>query len=128
VASDSDELRIGYISLEAVSKQLAEKINFTDEARILAEWSYPRSVFEPWAMEEKRRVGHLLKLVLEDQVLPDRWAVGDEGEQIRVNPDGDRPWWGCIYCSHRTLCSAIGPGEPSLPLAGFPLPQEVAVQ
>ena len=42
LAADADELRIGHISLEAVSKQLAEKVKFSDEQRILAEWSYPR--------------------------------------------------------------------------------------
>ncbi len=121
VASDSDELRIGIIAMEAVSKQLAERVNWGDEQRFLAEWSYPREVFEPWAHRERSRMAHILS-VLDSQLLPDRWAIDDEMEPVYLNPDSERPPWQCSYCQMRSLCSFAGRGEVALPLAGVPVP------
>jgi hypothetical protein len=121
LAVDADELRIGHISLEAVSKQLAQKVNWGDEDRILAEWSYPREVFEPWALREKRRMAWILNLV-DEGVLPDRWVIGDDMEDQHLNPQDSRPPWQCSYCSFQQLCIQAGFGEPTLPLEGVPVP------
>ena len=121
LAVDADELRIGHISLEAVSKQLAAKINWGDEDRILAEWSYSREEFEPWALAEKERMAWLLNIV-EEGHLPDRWAIDDQMEHLHLNPQDARPPWQCDYCSYRQLCEYAGFGEPTLPLEGVPVP------
>lgn len=118
LACDADELRIGHISMEAVSKQLADKINWGDEQRILAEWSYSRAEFEPWALREKRRMAAILNLV-DHETLPDRWAVDDSMEQIHLNPQAAKAPWQCDYCSYRALCEFAGGGEPSLPIPGI---------
>ena len=115
LAADADELRIGHIYLEAVSKQLAQKVNFSDEQRILAEWSYPRSVFEPWAQAEKRRMKGLLAVVDAGR-LPDRIVIGDDMKPAKLDPDAARPAWNCSYCAYRDLCSEFGKGEPALPV------------
>lgn len=115
LAADADELRIGHISLESVSKQLAAKVNFSDEQRILAEWSYPRSVFEPWARAEKRRMKGLLAVVDAGR-LPERSAIGDDMKPVVLDPDAARPDWRCSYCAYRDLCSEFGKGEPALPV------------
>jgi hypothetical protein len=116
LAADADELRIGHISLEAVSKQLAEKVNWGEEQRILAEWSYPREVFEPWAIAEKARMATILATVA-DGKLPGRWAVGDDMKLMPLDPQAQRPDWRCSYCSYQELCIQTGKGEPALPKA-----------
>lgn len=115
LAAGADELRIGHVSMEAVSKQLAEKVNWSDEQRILAEWVYPRSVFEPWAKAEKRRLASILAVVDAGR-LPDRVVIDDNMKVAKLNPDDNRPPWQCTYCAYRETCSVFGPGEPALPV------------
>lgn len=113
LASHSDELRIGVIALESVSKGLAEKLQWDDERRFLAEWRYTRDQFEPWAKAERGRLREILRLV-DKNVVPDRWAVGDDMTQLKLNPDLAKPAWQCLYCAMRSQCSTIGPGEVAL--------------
>jgi hypothetical protein len=120
LAVDADEIRIGHISMEAVSKQLAAKVNWGDEQRILAEWRYMRAEFEPWALAEKARMAHILDL-LSHETLPDRWVIDDDMEPQHLNPQDARPPWQCDYCSYRGLCEYAGGGEPALPLVGVPV-------
>lgn len=123
LAADADEVIIGVIALEAVSKQLAEKVNFGDEQRFLAEWHYPRSEWEPWAVAEKKRLAHLLAVVADDR-LPDRYAIDDNMHVEKLDPNAQRPSWKCVYCSYQELCKTAGPGEPALPISGVPWPGE----
>ncbi len=123
LAADADEVIIGVIALEAVSKQLAEKVNFNDESRFLAEWRYTRAQWEPWAKAEKIRLQQVQNAV-EHDVLPDRWAIDDYMQPIKLDPDGPKVPWQCSYCGHRTVCSIAGPGEPALPISGVPWPGE----
>ena len=121
LAAGADELRIGIISMEAVSKMLAERVNWSDERRFLAEWVYPRSVFEPWAQAERTRFA-LIVATHKQGRLPGRVAIGDKFETVELNPDAQRPAWQCTYCGFRDLCSQAGPGTPRLPIPGVPVP------
>jgi hypothetical protein len=125
LAADADELVIGYLSREAISKQLAEKLGMEDHQRVVAEWRYPRSTWEPWAQKEKIRLAQILDAVAHD-VLPDRFAVDDHMKLEKLNPDLAKPSWRCSYCSFNSLCKIAGPGEPVLPIEGVPWPGEEA--
>jgi hypothetical protein len=112
---------IGIIGLEAVSKAFARKLGFEDLRRIMAEWHYTREEYEPWAIAELDRMEEIADHLRSD-VLPPRWAVGDDMTQVELDPDASRPAWQCDYCSHRTTCSYAGPGAVRLPLDGIPVP------
>lgn len=113
MAADADELRIGIIAMEAVSKGLASKVNWGDEARFLAEWAYPRSVFEPWAKRERARFA-VIEQMVGDRKLPARIAVNDKMRLITLDPDATYQPWQCQYCGLRDTCSEFGPGEVQL--------------
>jgi|HubBroStandDraft_6_1064221.scaffolds.fasta_scaffold00184_35 hypothetical protein len=115
VANDCDTLIIGLISMEAVSIQLAEKVDMTDLDRICGEWHYSRAEFMPWATAELERAEMIDKELLAG-VLPPRIAVGDEMESIALTPEnvqsdtGVPKQWNCAYCRCRDACVRIGPG------------------
>jgi hypothetical protein len=113
LAADADELRISHVSMESISKQLAEKVKFNDEQRFLAEWKYTRDEFEPWALAEKARWKEIIRLV-DKGILPDRYVVQDDMTQIKLDPIAAKPAWNCSYCSHLDLCKKFGPGEVAL--------------
>jgi len=120
-AIGADLMVIGIIGLEAVSKAFARKLGFEDLRRIMAEWHYTREEYEPWAIAELDRMEEIADHLRSD-VLPPRWAVGDDMTQVELDPDASRPAWQCDYCSHRTTCSYAGPGAVRLPLDGIPVP------
>jgi hypothetical protein len=106
VALDCDLLVIGMISMEAVSKQLAERVGYDDPQRVLAEWHYDKAEFAPWAKMELERMEAIGNALASGQ-LPARIAVGDEMEIITPNPHDHKRWWGCTYCSHLSTCLAV---------------------
>ena len=114
VANDCDTLIIGYVSMEAVSIQLAEKVNLSNMDRICAEWHFSRQEFAPWAELELARA-QAIDAFFDENVLPPCMAVGDEFETLhldptKVNHDTGQPRaWQCVYCRVRPACLAIGP-------------------
>ena len=112
-AFDCDEIVIGYIALEAISKQLAERVGLSEYDRFLAEWRYTRDEWEPWAADEIERLRWILDVV-ESGRLTERFAIDDDGEEFTADPEASRGWWGCRYCSHREACLDAGPGVVKL--------------
>lgn len=106
VALDCDLLMIGMISMEAVSKQLAEKVGFADHDRIMGEWHYDKAEFGPWAQAELARMDEIAMQITAG-VLPGPVAIGDEMEAITLNPHLYRPDFRCVYCSHKDRCLAV---------------------
>jgi len=119
VANDCDTLVIGLISMEAVSIQLAEKVEMKGLDRICAEWHYERSEFKEWAIDELERA-RMIDQELSAGVLPPRIAVGDEMQPIHLAPEkvqsdtGVPKDWQCAYCRCRDACVRIGPGIVAL--------------
>ena len=106
-AVNADLLVIGVIGLEAISKQLAERVGWGELARFCAEWHYPQTEYLPWAKDELERMRFIQDAVNND-AYPARIAIGDEGEEIALNPNDSRPNWRCVYCSYRTRCENDG--------------------
>lgn len=106
-AVDADMLVIGYIAMEAASKGYADKIGIDEIGRTVAEWHYTKAEFGPWAKQEIARLERVRDW-LEAEVVPERQAVGDEMEPIKLNPNASRVPWQCQYCNHFDTCKEMG--------------------
>lgn len=109
LALKADRLVIIAFSAEAVSKQLAEQLDFSDFARIMAEWHYRKDEYEPWAKWELERFEGVKQMVDRGR-LPDRIGVDDDGNRWELNPDASKPPWLCMYCGYLSACKRQGPG------------------
>lgn len=129
VAVDADEMVIGYMATEAISKAAAARKQFPELLRFAAEWTIPREVFEPIAFKEQERLQGILDLLdrglLAARKVPDpdlpvraeivdptisRWEVTDADGRIT---DTGSLWGGqyCSYCPYQTLCITTEPGR-----------------
>lgn len=129
LAVDADEMVIGYMATEAISKAIAERKHLSEWTHFCAEWTYTREQFEPWALAERGRMLGILDL-LDQGVLAARKVPSPEvpsGAEI-VDPSTSR-WqvtsadgtildtgalWGgqfCSYCSYQSLCVTTKPGR-----------------
>lgn len=102
-AVDADVLVIGIIGLEAVSRQLAGKLDIAPEARIMAEWHYSKDEYVPWAVDELNRLEAIASDVRDGMPSP-RKAVGDHFETVRLDPNATKVDWRCTYCGHFETC------------------------
>lgn len=122
LALDADVVRIGVISLEAISKQAAERKGFDGVNRFIAQWSMERDKWEPIALREVRRFARILELVDQGELAPTeipdpeiprgarvvepstgRWELrGDEGEVLDSGTT-----YHCIYCNQQSNCALI---------------------
>jgi hypothetical protein len=109
VAIDADTLIIGIIGMEAVSKQLGERMDLTELDRIIGEWHYDRATFTPWARDELARFEDIRK-VLDEGYLPDRYVVDDSMTHELLNPNQSKVPWQCTYCNQLARCAFDGPG------------------
>jgi hypothetical protein len=130
VAVDADEVVIGYLATECISKAAADRKNIDELTHFAAEWSYPREVFEPWAEQERKRLQRILDLLDERELAPRMFATPElpKGHEI-VDPSTGRwevidragriadtgTWWACGYCAFQSLCATTKPGR--IPLA-----------
>jgi hypothetical protein len=103
LAVDADVLVMGLIGLEAVSRQLAGKLDLAPEARIMAEWHYSREQYAPWAAEELNRLELIAQDVRDGRLSP-RKAVGDGFSTVRLDPNATRVDWRCTYCPYFDTC------------------------
>lgn len=126
VAVDADEMVIGYIATEAISKPAAKRAHIDETTRIAAEWSYTRDEFQPWADAERARMEGILGLI-DSGMLPARKIPNPElpagaeiidpktGRWEQRNRDGvvldTGTWWACGYCAHQTTCIGTNPGR-----------------
>jgi hypothetical protein len=108
-ANDCDTIIIGHLALEAVSRQVAERVGLSEAQRFISEWVIPKEVWEPLADNEVSRQLFVLE-ELEDGYLPERVAIDDEGDEITLDPDNAR-FWQCHYCSMKSHCENDGPGR-----------------
>lgn len=134
VAVDADEMVIGYIATEAISRPAAQRKGIDELTRFVAEWSYARDEFEPWADTERHRMEGILGL-LDEGLLPARkipspeLPVGAEiidpakGRWEQRNAEGvvvdTGTWWACGYCAWQDTCTETKPGR--IPLADVPV-------
>ncbi len=102
-ACDADLLVIGAMGLEAASKGFAEKNGIDEIGRTIAEWHFTKAEFTPWAMQELHRLEQI-RQELKDGHVPARTAIGDELEEVKLNPNASSPNWMCQYCGHFDTC------------------------
>lgn len=124
LAYDADVLVMCYLALEAVSAAQAQRKRLPLHWRIGAEWAYPRSVFEPIATKELRRLAKIVEWVDKGELVPrqipdpdippgaviadpatGRWELTREGQIVSTGEH-----WRCPhYCSYRDRCITDGP-------------------
>jgi hypothetical protein len=110
LAVDADLLVIGVIGMEAISKQLRQRVGWNDLRAIVSEWHYPRTEYVPWAQMELERMTGLAEELVAGCV-PERKAIGDEMQVLELDPEAQRPSWMCSYCGYRLVCVSHGPGR-----------------
>ena len=105
---EADTVVVMYLAMEAISKQLADRVGFNQYDRFSAEWHIPREVWEPLAREELARIKALEAcLDPEDRVIPGGMAFDDKTWEWKpISPNDSRPHWSCSYCAHVTTCIA----------------------
>lgn len=113
IESENPDIRIetivmGSIGFEALSKNKAENMNVHGVNRFLAEFDVEREVWEPLAVQEIARMQYIAE-ILSVASFPDRWALDDNGEHIRLDPNGRA--WQCDYCAFRSTCIDDGAGS-----------------
>lgn len=106
LAHKAEFVVVAYISMEAISKQVAMRLSLAPYDRIMAEWLIPRSVWEPLAVNELNRLREIRDRV-DNGWLPVGAAVDDRGQIEWLSPHDARPKWRCEYCSHRDLCESL---------------------
>lgn len=126
LALDGDDLVITLLTWEALSVNVAKRKGFDELGRVTAQWTFPRSHWEPLALAEVERVTGILGL-LDEGVLPARKIPDPEiprGATI-VDPTVGR-WelhddskglvdagtaWNCGYCRWQTMCAETPAGR-----------------
>lgn len=106
-AVDADWLMIGVIGMESISRQLAGRVGWDDLQRFMGEWHYDKATYALWAKGELDRL-QLIEQTIADEGHAPRMALGDEGEDILLNPNLSSPNWRCTYCSYLDLCKGDG--------------------
>lgn len=108
-ANDCDTIVIGHIALEAISRQMAIRLELSEARRFIAEWFIPKEVWEPLADGEILRQHRIIE-DLDEGFLPPPIAIDDDGVGVNLDPSNNR-YWQCHYCSYKTQCEADGPGR-----------------
>jgi hypothetical protein len=119
-AIDADEMVLGYLSLELISKDLAKKMGIDDIGRFTAEWRYDRIEIAALAKEATSRFERVLTEIDMNVSTEARVADLDIAAGGVVTPPGSgrvvvagktvqQNWWGCDYCRHLTHCQGEHP-------------------
>lgn len=113
-ASDADYAVIGYLSLESISIQVAANLELGELDRIMAEWAFPRDVYEPIADRELARLTEIYHTVKTKRNIPLAEAMGDDGTVVYLDPNRNFRPWQCHYCPYLDLCRQLSPLEVTL--------------
>lgn len=121
---DADEVVVGYLAKEAVSKAIAKSKNLSELERFCCEWTFTRDQYEELGRKEAKRVDGLLGLVADGTLgrrnVPYDMVPGAEIQEPAtgawtVERDGVTEAAGkyflCPYCRYQSLCARTGPGR-----------------
>lgn len=106
LALGCDDLVVICLSNENVSDSLAQQLGLSEVERFYAQFTFPREVWEPWAVAEKVRVSKVLAQLAEGK-LADRVWINDEMTPAKLHGNESFP---CGYCRNASTCRALGPG------------------
>lgn len=115
VAHGRSNVRIVYLSREAVSVTKAEQAGLGPIERFWAEWVFTKEEWAPLVTAEIERLTKIRALV-EHGTLPGRQAYDDKTSKF-FEPDPER-WALCGYCSQQHRCKLDGPGRIPVELSG----------
>lgn len=101
---------MGSVCVSALSKSKSKRMGVEGFSRYGAEYRIPRSMWEPLAKMELRRMA-AIEDGLDHGFIADRIALDDFGTPVFLHPGRD---WNCDYCSFRGLCEMDGEGEISI--------------
>jgi hypothetical protein len=101
-----DQLILGSVTFEALSRQKSWNMDVEGVSRTLAEFIIEPHEWYSQAKDELERMANLYSNI-ENGFIPTRVAVDDNGNDIVLNPTGKN--WQCDYCSFRDHCVADGP-------------------
>lgn len=123
-AIGAERIIIGYLSMENISKGIADKAGLADHNRFLAGWVYEAEDFLPVVDKEERRINAILKAIDEGRLPPRHvndgelptaaritnvdnglWTVTNDKDEIT---NSGTTWW-CGYCWSRDRCREDGP-------------------
>jgi hypothetical protein len=124
-ASDADELRIVYLSLENISVAIAKRNNLSEIQRFIAEWSYDAPTFRQIAATEVTRVNEIkhwldqgiepggIPRVIDEPDMPRGATVVDPKKGLWQNVVGGKVYevgttWHCGYCRFQDICDKDG--------------------
>lgn len=124
---DAQRLTIGYLSLENLSADLAERYCPTEIDRFAAEWHFGRNVIDIVADAEAERVHAVLgalevagpgrvRRLVHDHDTPAGTVITDVTKGATVTYDaagntiGTGKVWYCGYCRYRSQCALDGDG------------------
>jgi len=111
-AHDRRNVRIVYLSREAVSVKKARQAGLDSIGRFWAEWIFGPEVWVPLVIAEIERLAKIREIVAHGEI-PDRADFNDNGKQVKVDPETH---WRCDgYCQYASRCQADGPGRISIP-------------
>lgn len=131
-AVGADQLVVGYLATEVISRAAAERRNIGEAGRYAAEWTYPRDVYGPWADTERARLAGIVALN-DEGTLPARKIPGLPAGAVIVDPTIGR-WeqhsrsgdlyntgatWACSYCGWRDVCATTG--HTRIPITDIPV-------
>jgi hypothetical protein len=125
LALDADLLVVMDWAKENISANVAKKAGLDELGKFCAEWVYPRSIWEPWARAELKRIVGIVATVEAGDSWPVRYIpmVMAKGAEV-IDPVKGR-WearqdgqimasgsaWTCGYCDHKAACVANLRGE-----------------
>ena len=136
-AIDADEVVVGYLAKECISKGEAKRFGIGDDlGRFAAEWTLTREQYEPLADLEAERVAGVLALVAEGTLAARKSPEMPVGAEVTDPTTGD--WvlridgevvetgntWTCSYCPYQTVCSTTEAGR--IPVESVVAPKAVA--
>jgi hypothetical protein len=117
---DCDRMVIGYVSMEAISADLARKMGVDEIGKITAEWHFDRNEIAILARDARERANRVLTEYAAGIPTPPRvWdfdipvgaVIVEKGKWI-TEVNGKRTnvgtTWACGYCDYRDVCDVPG--------------------
>ena len=115
VAHGRSNVRIVYLSREAVSVNKAQEAGLGPIDRFWAEWTFSEEEWGPLVQAETKRLTKIRALVEAGQI-PGRSMYDDKTGKFSEPDPEKHPL--CGYCSFEHLCKMDGPGRVAVELSG----------
>ena len=123
LAHGRSNVRIVYLSREAVSVQKAKDAGLGPVERFWGEWAFGTDVWLPLVEAEIANEEKILALV-QSGILPDRADYDDNAKLVKIVDTATH--WRCSYCPQATRCLMDGPGRVPVEISSWIIPDKDA--